>query len=116
MTSKAAFVRQQTIAHKEGWLRYQVGLRAVERDLTEAEIASLLDGAKVELAAPVLRLFTDDWSWKGDELSVIVQRIAPELGLKLDGREGKPTDILCDACRDWAIAESQQLVANLKQQ
>lgn len=110
---KIDFVREQAVAHKERWLRYEVGHLRIKHGLTEDQASSLLGEQSVDLASPVLVLSHDDWLWRGTELNDVVHVVAAEIGVDLAGREGKPRNMLSDACRDWAQEEAKRRVATL---
>jgi hypothetical protein len=114
-SDKQKFVSEQLHAHQRAYLRYEVGLLAVEYNLDPEPVRRLLNGDEVRFAAPTLVLFNDAWMWRRGELEPMVQAAAGPLGLVIAPGSVTIDERACDACRDWARAEAKRLVAPLVQ-
>ena len=106
---KAQFVQQQLQKHMDDYTRYEMGLKAIEHDLSPEEVQQAIREAtggresEIRHAAPTLVLFDDRWMWRKGELEPLVNDSLKKMGhpplapgsSMVDGRA-------CDFTRDCA--------------
>jgi hypothetical protein len=106
---KAQFVQQRLQKHMDDYTRYEMGLKAIEHDLSPEEVQQAIREAtggresEIRHAAPTLFLFDDRWMWRKGELEPLVNDSLKKMGhpplapgsSMVDGR-------VCDFTRDCA--------------